>query len=62
MSNVLKGYQQTEVGVIPEDWEVSKLGTLADITKLAGFEYSKYFNSYKDAGDVIVIRGTEYHP
>jgi type I restriction enzyme S subunit len=24
------GYKQTEVGVIPEDWEVSCLGDLAD--------------------------------
>jgi type I restriction enzyme S subunit len=50
--------KQTEVGVIPEDWEIIKLGTIADITKLAGFEYSKYFNSYKDGGEIIVIRGT----
>jgi len=55
---VKAGYKQTEVGVIPEDWEETKLGKIADITKLAGFEYSNYFNSYKDGGDIIVIRGT----
>ena len=44
--------------IVPVDWEVKKLGNIADITKLAGFEYSKYFNSYKDAGEIIVIRGT----
>ena len=53
-----KGYKQTVVGAIPDDWEVSKLGCFADVTKLAGFEYSKYFNSYKDEGEIIVIRGT----
>ena len=53
-----KGMKQTEIGLIPEDWEVKKLGSLAFITKLAGFEYSKHFNSYKDGGEIIVVRGT----
>jgi len=52
------GYKQSELGVIPEDWDVKKLGDVADITKLAGFEYTNYFNSYKDGGEIIVIRGT----
>ncbi len=26
MSNIPKGYKKTEVGVIPEDWGVKKLG------------------------------------
>lgn len=55
---VPKGYRQTEIGVIPADWDVKKLGDIADVTKLAGFEYSKYFNSYKDKGEIIVLRGT----
>ena len=55
---VKEGYKQTEVGVIPNDWEVKKLGDVADITKLAGFEYTNYFNSYNDGGDIIVVRGT----
>lgn len=50
--------KQTEIGLIPEDWSVGKLGAVAFITKLAGFEYSKYFNSYKDGGEIIVVRGT----
>ena len=52
------GFKQTKVGVIPSDWQITELGSIADITKLAGFEYSKYFNSYKDGGDIIVLRGT----
>lgn len=55
---VKQGYKQTEIGVIPEDWDVVKLGQFCFITKLAGFEYSKYFNSYKDGGEIIVVRGT----
>jgi type I restriction enzyme, S subunit len=39
-------------------WITKELGKIADITKLAGFEYSNYFNSYKDGGEIIVIRGT----
>ena len=31
MNNISKGYKQTEVGVIPSDWEVKKLGEIADI-------------------------------
>jgi type I restriction enzyme S subunit len=63
MNNITKakeeiGFKQTEVGLIPEDWEVLKLGELAFVTKLAGFEYSLHFNSYKDEGEVIVLRGT----
>lgn len=52
------GYKQTEIGLIPMDWEVKKLGSVSDITKLAGFEYSLHFNSYNDGGDIIVVRGT----
>jgi type I restriction enzyme, S subunit len=40
------------------EWEYLELGSCADISKLAGFEYSKYFNSYNDGGEIIVIRGT----
>ena len=40
------------------EWDEKKLGEIAEITKLAGFEYTNYFNSYKDGGEIIVIRGT----
>lgn len=50
--------KDSEIGLIPEDWKVERLGDIAFVTKLAGFEYSKYFNSYKDGGEIIVIRGT----
>jgi len=52
------GYKKTDVGVIPEDWELRPLGEVANVTKLAGFEYSNYFNSYNSGGTIIVIRGT----
>jgi len=58
MQNRQTTYKNTEIGLIPEDWEVKELGKYSFITKLAGFEYSLHFNSYKDTGEIIVIRGT----
>ncbi len=40
------------------EWEETTLGERSDISKLAGFEYSNYFNSYLDGGEIIVVRGT----
>ena len=31
--NVPKGYKMTEVGVIPEDWEVCRIGDIANVTR-----------------------------
>jgi len=33
MQKISKGYKQSELGVIPEDWEVKKLGNIAKITR-----------------------------
>ncbi len=55
---VKPGYKQTDIGIIPENWDLKMLGDIAEITKLAGFEYTNYFNSYKDGGEIIVVRGT----
>ena len=30
MSNIPKGYKQTEVGIIPNDWDVKPLGNVVD--------------------------------
>ncbi|MCK8617735.1 restriction endonuclease subunit S [Fructobacillus sp. M158] len=38
------------------DWEQRKLGEVADVTKLAGFEFTKYVN-YDDHGKIIALRG-----
>ena len=35
---VLEGYKQTEVGVIPEDWNVVSIGTLASFTSGSGID------------------------
>lgn len=38
-------------------WSLRKLGDVAEVTKLAGFEYTKHFQ-YRTDGDVIAIRPT----
>ena len=38
------------------DWEQHKLGEISDVTKLAGFEFTKYV-IYKDEGKIIALRG-----
>lgn len=48
-------FKETEVGVIPKEWEVKKLGDIATVTKLAGFEFTQYIQ-YKDCGEIIALR------
>ena len=40
----------------PKGWEYIQLGDVSFITKLAGFEYTKYIK-YQESGDIIMIRG-----
>lgn len=39
-----------------EEWEEKLLGEVSDITKLAGFEFTKYI-TYSNEGDIIALRG-----
>jgi type I restriction enzyme S subunit len=43
-ATIKKGYKQTEIGVIPEDWEVKKLGELVEV-KDGTHQTPKYFDS-----------------
>lgn len=45
----------TEIGYIPPHWQVSKIGEIGDVTKLAGYEYTKYFK-YVEDGEVVALR------
>ena len=38
-----------------EEWKTHKLGELADVTKLAGYEFTKYVHYIPD-GDIIAMR------
>ncbi|HOK80497.1 MAG TPA: restriction endonuclease subunit S, partial [bacterium] len=48
-------FKNSPLGRIPEEWEVVRLGEVAFVTKLAGFEYTKFFN-YSLEGEIILIR------
>ena len=39
-----------------DDWEQRKLGDIADVTKLAGFEFTEHV-VYSDEGSIIALRG-----
>lgn len=49
-------YKNTEIGTIPVDWEVKKMGEVTDITRLAGYEYSTLWEETSD-GEIIALRG-----
>jgi type I restriction enzyme S subunit len=50
------GYKQTEIGVIPEDWEVAILDELSIISRLAGAEYTSMWKETIN-GEIIALRG-----
>jgi len=56
MELVAETYKQTEVGLIPSDWEVTKLGKIASI--IGGGTPSSFVNSYWN-GDVNWFTPTE---
>ena len=50
MNNIPKGYKQTEVGVIPEEWEVCQVGSLLNYINGKAHE-----QSIKDYGRYVVV-------
>jgi type I restriction enzyme S subunit len=51
-----RGYKQTELGVIPEDWDIKLLDEISKITRLAGYEYSTMWEESL-FGEIIALRG-----
>jgi type I restriction enzyme, S subunit len=45
-----------EENELPEGWIWTRIGDIGWVTKLAGFEFTKYFK-YRDSGPVRVVRG-----
>jgi type I restriction enzyme, S subunit len=41
---------------LPSTWAITNIDFLAHVTKLAGFEYTKYIKKLHDKGDIPVIR------
>jgi len=56
MIEVKAGYKQTEVGVIPEDWEVKKLGEIGSFSKGQGVRKDQ-----SQSGDLPCIRYGELY-
>jgi len=50
-----KKFKKTSIGEIPTGWELVELGNECAVTKLAGFEYTKFFQ-YKTDGKIIALR------
>ena len=48
-------FKKPDGSIFPE-WEVKLLGEIADVSKLAGFEFTKYV-SYSENGNIVAIRG-----
>jgi len=48
-------WKETEVGRIPSSWESLHIGDFGDVTKLAGFEYTKHI-TYVEDGEIIALR------
>lgn len=48
-------FKDSPLGRIPVEWDVVNVGTAAYVTKLAGFEFTNYFN-YAEGGEVIALR------
>jgi type I restriction enzyme, S subunit len=42
--------------MVPDGWRLARLGEIATVTKLAGFEYTSHFD-YSIGGEITVIRG-----
>lgn len=48
-------FKDSPLGRIPTEWEVSEIKSCSFVTKLAGFEFTNYFD-YAQGGDVIALR------
>jgi type I restriction enzyme S subunit len=51
-----QGYKQTDLGVIPDDWDITFLNKISVITRLAGYEYSSLWQETLN-GEIIALRG-----
>jgi type I restriction enzyme S subunit len=52
-TKIKPGYKLTEVGVIPEDWRITKLGAVADV-KTGPFGSALHEKDYVDDGTPII--------
>lgn len=48
-------FKPSRLGMIPEEWECSSIGEKCYVTKLAGYEFTKYIH-YQDHGEIVALR------
>ena len=48
-------FNDTNIGLLPTEWGISNIGSIADVTKLAGYEYTEYFK-YSNNDEIIALR------
>jgi len=48
-------FKDSPLGRVPENWSTDSLGNCSFVTKLAGFEYTNYFD-YSKHGEIIAVR------
>lgn len=51
----VRRFKESPLGRIPEEWEAYQIADVANVTKLAGFEFTNYFR-YRDDGEIIALR------
>ena len=52
----LSKFKNTQLGQIPEDWNINRLEEVSTITRLAGYEYTEYWDPDPN-GTIIALRG-----
>ena len=52
----LSKFKKTELGEIPEEWNINRLEEISTITRLAGYEYTEYWKPNPN-GSIIALRG-----
>jgi len=55
VKSLVRRFKDSPLGKIPEEWEAHQIADIANVTKLAGFEFTNYFR-YRDDGEIIALR------
>jgi type I restriction enzyme, S subunit len=48
-------WDDSELGLIPKGWTIKNIGMISDVTKLAGYEFTKFIK-YDKNGEIIALR------
>lgn len=56
---MVTGYKQTELGIIPNDWNVELLGNIASPKARIGWQNLRK-DEFLDSGDFMLITGTDF--